>query len=37
MGPFSVMLEVKSTNGGEYASVEALVDTGASYTVLGED
>ena len=37
MGTFSVMLEVKSTNGGEYASVEALVDTGASYTVLGED
>ncbi len=37
MGTFSVMLEVKNTNGGEYASVDALVDTGASYTVLGED
>ena len=37
MGTFSVMFEVKNANGGEYASVEALVDTGASYTVLGED
>ena len=37
MGTFSVMFEVKNANGQEYASVEALVDTGASYTVLGED
>ena len=37
MGTFSVMLGVKNTNGGEFVSVEALVDTGASYTVLGED
>ena len=31
------MLEVKNANGGEYASIAALVDTGSSYTVLGED
>ncbi len=37
MGAFSVTLEVKNANNGEYASVEALVDTGSSYTVLGED
>ena len=37
MGTFSVGLEVGNLNGGEYAAVEALVDTGASYTVLGSD
>ena len=37
MGTFSVKLEVGNLNGGEYAAVEALVDTGASYTVLGSD
>ena len=31
------MLEVKNANDGEWASVAALVDTGASYTVIGED
>ena len=37
METFSVILEVKNANGGEWASVAALVDTGASCTVMGED
>ncbi len=37
MGTFSVMLDVRNNNGGEWASVAALVDMGASYTVIGED
>ena len=37
MEAFSVMFDVRNANGGEWASVAALVDTGASYTVLGED
>ncbi len=37
MGIFSVTLEVKNASNGGYASVEALVDTGSSYTVIGED
>lgn len=37
MGTFSVMLDVRNTNGGEWASSAAMVDTGASYTIVGED
>ncbi len=37
MGTFSVMLDVRNANGGEWASAAASVDTGASYTVIGED
>ena len=37
MGTFTASLEVGNMNGGEFARVEALVDTGSSYTVLGED
>ena len=37
MGTFSVRLEVGNLSGGEYAAVEALVDAGASYTVLASD
>ena len=37
MGTFSVLLEVKNANGGEWSRVAALVDTGASCTVLGEN
>ena len=31
------MLAVANLDGAEFASVEALVDTGATYTMLGED
>ena len=37
MGMFTVALEVRSFTNGESVTVEALVDTGASYTVLGRD
>ena len=37
VGTFSVTFEVKNANNGGYESVEALVDTGPSYTVIGED
>ena len=37
MGTFSVDVEVGDLNGGETASIVALVDTGPSYTVLGRD
>jgi predicted aspartyl protease len=37
MGIFSVSLEVQSMDSGKFVEVEAMVDTGASYTVLGED
>jgi predicted aspartyl protease len=37
MGTFSVNIELQGMNGGESASVIALVDTGSSYTVLGGD
>ena len=37
MGTFSVDVEVGDLNGGETASMVALVDTGSSYTVLGRD
>ena len=34
MGTFSVTLDVGSPDGSQYRPVEALVDTGATYTVL---
>ena len=34
MGTFSVSLEVGDQAGNQYRTVEALVDTGATYTVL---
>ena len=34
MGTCSVTLEIGKTTAGEYTQVEALVDTGATYTVL---
>ncbi len=37
MGAFYATLEVGGMNGREFASVEALVDTGSTYTVLGSD
>ncbi len=37
LGTFNVPFEIKNLNGGEFVGVEALVDTGSSYTVLGED
>ena len=37
MGVFSVQLEVSNLAGHEFVSVEATVDTGSSYTVMGED
>ncbi len=37
MGTFTTRFEVGNLNGGEFAGVEGLVDTGSSYTVLGED
>ena len=37
MGVFSVQLGVRHSKGHEFVAVEAMVDTGSSYTVLGED
>ena len=37
MGVFSVRLEVGCPEVREFVAVEAMVDTGSSYTVLGED
>lgn len=37
MGTFSLKLEVANPNGHEYVAVDAVVDTGSSYTVLGQD
>lgn len=37
MGVFNVLLEVGSPAVGEFVVVDAMVDTGSSYTVLGED
>jgi|TARA_B100002003_G_scaffold181389_1_gene169465 clan AA aspartic protease len=37
MGTFSVAVEIGATSGGGFAQVEALVDTGATYTVLSSD
>ncbi len=37
MGVFNVLLEVGSPAVGEFIVVDAMVDTGSSYTVLGED
>ena len=37
MGIFSVSLEVQSMDSGKFVEVEAMVDTGSSFTVLGED
>jgi predicted aspartyl protease len=37
MGTFSVEVQVGGYNGGATADVVALVDTGSSYTVLGQD
>ena len=34
MGTFSVTLEIGTPSAGEFTQVEALVDTGATYTVL---
>lgn len=37
MGTFSVSMEVGAPSGGEFVQVEALVDTGATYSVLSRD
>ena len=37
MGTLVVPLEIANLNGTEFVSVEALVDTGSTHTVLGED
>ena len=37
MGTFTVTLEVVPVNGAEFVGVEALVDTGATHTFIGED
>ena len=37
MGTFTVPVEVASPSGGEFIQVEALVDTGSTYTVLSRD
>ena len=37
MGTFSVPLEVGNPAGGSFVRIDALVDTGATYTVLGGD
>ena len=37
MGVFGVELEVGNTAGDQYVAVQALVDTGAIYTMLPED
>ena len=34
MGTFNVTVEIGNSNGQVYESIEALVDTGASYTVV---
>ncbi len=36
-GVFNVLIEVSNLDGHEFVAVEATVDTGSSYTVLGED
>ncbi len=37
MATFSVTVEIGVTSEGEFTQVEALVDTGATYTVLSRD
>ena len=37
MGTFAVQIEVSKPYGSEFVSVDALVDTGATYTVLPSD
>ena len=37
MGTFTVPIEVGAPSGGPYIQVEALVDTGSTYTVLSRD
>lgn len=37
MGVFSVPMEISNLDGHEFIEVEAIVDTGSSYTVVGED
>ena len=37
MGTFTATLEVGNLHGAEFASVEALVDTGAYYTMVDSD
>ena len=37
MGTFTATLEVRKLSGGEFAAVEALVDTGALYTMVSSD
>ena len=37
MGTFSVTVEIGAPAGGEFTRVDALVDTGATYTVLPRD
>ena len=37
MGVFSVPLAIANLDGHEFIQVEAVVDTGSSYTVVGED
>ena len=37
MGTFSVTVELGTSSAGEFTQFEALVDTGATYTVLPED
>ena len=37
MGTFTVPIEVGAPSGGEFIQVEALVDTGSTYTVLSKD
>jgi clan AA aspartic protease len=37
LGTFSVPLEVGNLAGGSFVQIDALVDTGATYTVLGGD
>ena len=37
MGTFSVSVEVGDLSGSMYVSVDALVDTGATYLVVGRD
>ena len=34
MGTFTVLLQVGASSGGQFVDVEALVDTGASHTML---
>ena len=37
LGTFSVAVEIGNPSGIEFVQVEALVDTGATYTVLSRD